>query len=378
MIDNHKLSESKEGLSWISQFNSPEDKKTAKTLLDNIKFVDDSELKTSIQNLVNEFKLNNEVTCLLVAREPDDTLDYWLDDKLQTPLKVNTEDIGSEGYFCKLARDLCKGNTLLDHPSLNKMKETNCRHILILDDIGGSGNRITKFVDWITRNKTIRSWMSLKLIDINICVYAITKEAQEVLKRNSKIKTLIAAQFVDKNTFISDDSECEKIKALCINYGNIVNPRMKEYYLGYGNAFSLLVFDYGCPNNVPYILWGDSYPKNKWQPLFTNKNNTLNLNTVTNTVVSPLKKEIKHEKELKSLLFLLSKKSYNIEYYSSYMHVNIFLIKNWLQKLLELQWIDSVYKVTPQGRNILRQVKKEEKDSEQLVDIDAIYYLKSK
>src|SRR5690606_27745323 len=55
---------------------------------------------------------------------------------------------------------------------------------------------------------------------------------------------------------------------ICKKYGRLSHKRWGMWW-GYRKTMCMLIFEHGCPNNVPAFLWGsiDTSPEN-WLPLF--------------------------------------------------------------------------------------------------------------
>ena len=79
------------------------------------------------------------------------------------------------------------------------------------------------------------------------------------------------------NIGISLESQLEAIKQLLIKYASRTNKNGAA--LGYGDNCSPVVFQYGCPNNSPAILWANGKPNKKtnsisdqrWDSLFSER-----------------------------------------------------------------------------------------------------------
>src|SRR5690606_2445093 len=63
-------------------------------------------------------------------------------------------------------------------------------------------------------------------------------------------KTAIRYEHLVTNSFINEN---DSLKKLCQKYGDRLSDRGS--ILGFGEQLSPIIFQYGCPNNAPGILW---------------------------------------------------------------------------------------------------------------------------
>ena len=136
---------------------------------------------------------------------------------------------------------------------------------MLVDDVCGSGKRITDYWQWILPRR-IKSLLSLKNCELWIVLYTIAPADRKMLKRvlsnfpitDHLITTLPEA--VD-GILLSDE-----FRDLCVAYGGRIG--MNSVALGYRESCCHVVFEHGCPNNLPAMLWAN---RGTWKALFPNQ-----------------------------------------------------------------------------------------------------------
>lgn len=276
-LSEHPLSKE-----WISQFNTPEDRALASHMLNQLKFISEREFESHIENSLIKLqkKLNQTIAVYPIIPAPSKEVSGY--DLFTGGVSVNRESDGREvgrrrkygsedrvGHFVsKLQEQFRRGtgsSTIECIPTINQIKTQKIQHIVLIDDISGSGHRITDF--W--RNcvpRTIKSLLSYKRIELWIMLYTITQNGKKVLKKGIKkfpIDTHLITILPETNHHFFLN---EELVRLSLNYAKMID--MESCGLGYKESAGMTIFEHGCPNNVPAILWA----KNKhWKGLFPNR-----------------------------------------------------------------------------------------------------------
>ncbi len=206
----------------------------------------------------------------------------------------HTANIGSEGRIVSIIRQFCKRNKkkFLNHPTLERLRKTKCDAILCVDDFIGSGGRAHDFLDALWQERTIVSWHSSKHIVFHVIAYSATEEGVKRTKQHKSSPDVHV--YRDCPTFASlpwSKERKESVIKLCEKYGKKANKRRGHLWLGYKKTMAAIVFEHGCPNNVPAIL----VEKNdKWIGLFPDR-------VVTSKTLSVFSSEIPKEANLNVL-----------------------------------------------------------------------------
>ena len=286
------LSETERGQRWLSNF-LPEDEGTAVKLLDRVTVVSREkmfiEIKEKIKEIMEEEMVPDPVLPI-PARSGDflrkkDSVPVLFED--YSPDHPIPPTPGSEGAIGNLVRDLCEihGKIFIDPEKVSNLddirltEERRIRSIIIVTDYIGSGEEIEKNIASIVKNKTIRSWMSYRLVKIYIVCYAVSSYAFNFLQYKSP--SVAEIFYVQKVRSIKDEDEIwtphlrESVEKLCTSetYIKRKDRKKRKDLLGFKNSGILFVPSNRVPNNIPFILRMErGNPRGRddkeWYPLF--------------------------------------------------------------------------------------------------------------
>lgn len=269
-------------IDWVSQFDQ-RDQPLAELLARKLTLISHTEFERNISNLIeDEAKRFDSPIALYAVRELDKEHPCSYFDQVRGAAGLDAVgrgvDIGSEGRIAAIIRSLAKAQPekYLNHPDVAELRQQRARRIFVVDDIIGSGTRTRNFLDAIWRDASIRSWWSRGLIRFSVISYSSTLQGTEevaksaclgsVNQRNSIRLTRACPTMLD--VFL-EEGEHTAIASLCRTYGKKTSkPGMS---LGYKDTMAMLVFEHGCPNNTPSILWAPKTTKKRWEPLFPNR-----------------------------------------------------------------------------------------------------------
>ncbi len=274
-----KLLLTQRGQSWLSLFRL-EDREAASRLVRALTLVSHSAFQRDLsRRIVETAKSVGSPVALFAARElnPSRLADF-LAKFNETGALSNVDavpagsDLGSEARVAATIRSLCKAHPheLLNHPNIRLMRETQCKAIIVVDDLIGSGQRVKKYLEALWTNRSVRSWWSRKDIQFFVVSYAVTEEGAKLVSKLKCGPSLVYNRICPTLRSLpwSRDRKFE-VSDLCERYGD--NTASRRFIFGYQGSAALLVFEHGCPNNVPAILWARSKEGRIWQPLFPEK-----------------------------------------------------------------------------------------------------------
>ena len=281
----------KRGRDWLSGFRRA-DWDIARRLVDGLTLVPHAAFSRAVEDLVRaEAEVSDGPIALFSVREIKSHKPYF-DQATKGRYRAKNvgtvdavgrgADIGSEGLVSNLLRNIQRSESedkFLSHPSIRTMRSHKCRKIVLVDDLVGSGKRVTTFLESMWQERTIRSWWSLDLIRFVVIAFAATDAGTRLLKRTACSPNVVADR--DCPTFHElpwPSQMKKKIVRLCSTYSKETNKRHMS--LGYRDQMASLVFEHGCPNNVPAILWAQSADNRSWQPLFPNRSVTADQGSV--------------------------------------------------------------------------------------------------
>lgn len=269
-----ELSETPRGRAWLANFQIDE-QPYARMLLDGLDLVGQDRLRTGlIQAVKRVTAVVKGPVALVPVREMPWGQSYYKGDKNAKPqLLLSNSFPGSEAIIANLAGSLRRGEgphgDFVAAPSLRNMRDAKCRTVIFLEDFSGSGDRIVRFHKSFLQHKTIRSWISYKLIKIHIVAFAMTIRAEDRLKQKFGEGCVhyhqICPTFSTRNWTISERSGIEGICRKYHGNGTQVGP------YGFQDSRAIMAFSHSVPNNIPPILWQLFFSGMKWSPLFVNK-----------------------------------------------------------------------------------------------------------
>ncbi|TYC64490.1 hypothetical protein FMN50_00500 [Rhodobacterales bacterium] len=296
--DERLLIYSEQGQKWLNQFE-PLDLEVAIKLANSLTLVSHSEFQRKLKKQIMSVADTYDGAVALYAVRELATRDWrpipffeqvLVDEASQTVNSLSaSSDQGSEAIVAQVIRSFSKENPkkYLNHPTKEKMKETKCNTILFIDDIVGSGKRVRDFIDSFLSDKTIRSWRSLKYVNFDVVSYSATDSGYDsVISHRSAPKLHIERDAPSFHTIPMRTEMRDKIFALCRKYGRIANKRRKNMWFGFHEGMAAIVFEHGCPNNTPGILWEPDFKNSNWIGLFPNR-------TVSSSTQSVFPEEVK-------------------------------------------------------------------------------------
>lgn len=267
-----QIDSSPEIATWLSQFNSEEDRLTAKQMLLRLRFVSSDRFSLWLKQTLADFSIEEKHAIFAVRKlvdpqgRKDSKLTYF-DEQGCAPKRPSGSQ-GSEDLVNSVIANHLKNTALsqvfFDHPSIEVMRREKIRHIVLIDDSIGSGNRIVEFVNALLANKTFRSWWGFGWIKVTVISYArnssgagyIYKNVHEGSKPDRKFrnkdKISFSSAYVYKSEWMEQNwgEKYAEIHRLCVKT-TVVS---KNYRLGYKNSFSNIIFFHSVPNNIPGVL----------------------------------------------------------------------------------------------------------------------------
>jgi len=281
-----KLLHTEKGIQWLNQFEEL-DREMASSLANNLTLISHNEFERNltltmtrvVENIpgpiaffaIREMERIKSGTNICTFKRQS-LVPYYqqavkCDNDSVIPLG-NTADIGSEGRVAAIIRQFCKKNknVYLNHPTLERLRITKCKSIVCIDDFIGSGSRAFDFIDALWMERTIRSWHSSKVINFHVIAYSGIENGIEYIRKHKSSPSVHI--YRDAPTFDLlpwSKERKEELYNLCKKYGRRANKKKSHMWLGFKETMCALVFEHGCPNNVPAILVEDN--KN-WIGLF--------------------------------------------------------------------------------------------------------------
>jgi len=272
---------------WLQQFEA-QDIETAKLLIRSLELVETSEVELWLETQALEFARGQAVpVALYAARSMDPGEKYFLGrGSSPVPCGHGRDGTGSDAMVANLVTRLARANRelFLDHPSLDVMANIRCRSILLLDDVVGSGRTAREFVLEFAGNRTVRSWLSGKLVNLHYFSYLTYSKAPfltKMLRADAARRKIQVSRSPDLQFYYCHwpgrgrsswtPSENRRIDELCRKYSERLGHGVgRTYWAGYGKCMGMVIMEHSCPNNAPSILWFEN-DKGSFAPLFPRK-----------------------------------------------------------------------------------------------------------
>lgn len=237
-------SQSRRGVRWLANFPLS-DRACAARLLDAMRFVGSVEFRTNMDLLVRRAieDLGTSDVSTLVLGEPRRHVNYFSE-----PADLHRS--GSDGTVLEITERAARYAGAKYELNLDQMRTHQIHNLLVVTDNIGSGDQVLRILDFIRRNRTVRSWISNGWLRFHVLAYAITLGGLERLQRDRRISSV---RFVESSRGLDSaywsDAELRKVVSLCHTYAH-----KKSEALGRDGAFALTVFAHSIPNNVPAVV----------------------------------------------------------------------------------------------------------------------------
>ena len=256
---------------WLEQVEANVERRMLFKLLQNIRFVDDLEI-----------------------REMFSSAHRWIHRKLPVPIKRTrsqrrddilvsyADSLGKSGaHYAQLyasTNEIVSGNIVPPEQLRNRLGECETDRqigVVIVDDMIGTGSNLVERLS--TLNGIFRKARVGAEVPLSVIVLCGTIEGERRVRTQlGKLMTnadLHICETLDSRHFAFDDTigiwesenERDAAKSLVINLGVRVQRRKP---LGYSDQGLLLTFSRNCPNNTLPILHGSRRGGKQWVPLF--------------------------------------------------------------------------------------------------------------
>lgn len=397
-------SDTSSGRAWLANFSQP-DLNAATALLDSLRFVG---LDTLRNDLIIQLESLREAkgvpgpALLLPERKLKDLGDGSHLDKAKAVAYVDfhpggkiSSTPGSEGIIGIALHSFAVAGTedpenpwIAPDAPLEYLRERHCRSIVLVTDYCGTGNQVSVLADTLARNKTIKSWRSLKLIEIHVLSFAASTIALRALDAHpavDAVHTIEAAPTLDTAPW------SKKLKREIVDLCQR-ESRIEGYSLGYKGSGGLLATGRRAPNNLPAIFWQEV---EGWSPLFPQRKVTPEvaadlsgyqesepLSALAARVGQPrvsgnqrLEYMRSASRELLRALLVVHRSAKTPTELAAALNAPVATAETLLETLRRLGFVDCEFRITPEGRaELLAQKRARRRTTAKLEGSDATYY----
>jgi len=251
-----KLEETPEAAAWLLQFKTV-DREVARQLLRRLTLISESEFDRNLQVEVEKIiaRVGNENIALFSITEPPNPFDT---DQTRRIKGSSTDRI--KHIIENISR--VHGNRVRANPTVESMRSERIRNIVLVEDFIGTGDRITGY--WKNSvSGSLKSWVSFRWTKVWLVTYAGLQEgfnAARTVIPLSPDRTLSVLPRKDDRLALTNP-----MRALADKYGR---PLRGRAWFGYGEGGGTVIFQHGCPNNTPAILWAQA---GRFNPIFPNR-----------------------------------------------------------------------------------------------------------
>ena len=291
------LSDTQRAVSWLENFQ-PEHRVLAKRLLDA--FVLDAwtsaraSLMDLITSVVEATRGSGPAWVLPVMDSGDirraktlskrDSLTVF--DNFDPGMDIPTMP-GSEGLIGHLLRDIQGPGVLPPGATTSALRRERTRTVIVVADTIETGGQVTKFVQALLSNSTLKSWRSFKWIRIVVLSYAASARGIDAINSYPGVDELrFVRQAPTIQTLPWTARDINAAIELCTHYS------LSKGALGYENHAGLFGFQDRVPNTVPKIF---RQKAPGWAALFEGMGGRVVPSDMVYELVSSLQIPVAHE-----------------------------------------------------------------------------------
>lgn len=285
------LSETEPAKNWINQFDS-KDQAKAELLLNSIKFVSHQEFESFLNTSLCKLAKSRKIAVYPIISPSENEADRFrlLTGTLNASVRVlrrnkkstamveetkyeKRKQYGSEDRVGQILENISRSQSNIEVvPNIKTLFAQRIKKIVLVDDICGTGTRILNFYK-SEIPKGLKRYISADLFEVYVVVYAKTTMGEGRIRQKLKKLSKNPDRFISNFQVKDFDPALEE---MCAKYAIKYVDRKG---LGYKNSLCNIVFEHGCPNNVPEILHRDGEKEKgikKWNALFPQRSTANN------------------------------------------------------------------------------------------------------
>ena len=266
---------------WIDQVESAEEKRLLFTLLENLKFVTEGQIREKLKIAHDKVKATLPLGEIIKSKKQKrrDIVVCYIDGQAKSGQDLAAKYVRENSVPTKNVI-----SSKLFSEGIAKIEidqDVTINGIVLIDDIVGTGKSFSSnFEKFINENFKFIVQRSIRVsIVVLISTEAGAKAIDKVIDKFKDLEiTFMPMEMLDPKHYAfsenkeiwKDDHDFEMAQALCNRIGSYIQ---KKDPLGYDGQGLLITFADRCPNNSLPILHGSSDGDVKWKPLFERPKN---------------------------------------------------------------------------------------------------------
>lgn len=251
-----RIEETEGGRRWLQQFQVV-DREVARQLLRRLTLVSHSQFETNLQKTIGSVleRIGPENCGLFAVTELRPAAASG---------KARRVPGSSADRVAHILENVSRvrGARVSFNPTVDAMRAERVKNIVLVDDFIGSGDRISSYWHNLVP-RSVKSWLSYKWTKLWVVVYAGLASGLNATRRTlpvSKERLLTVIPERDPRLGLT-----EAMRDLAYKYGAALR---KSAWYGYSGGGGTVIFQHGCPNNTPAILWAQ---RTRFKPIFPNR-----------------------------------------------------------------------------------------------------------
>jgi len=247
---------------WLAQFPLV-DREVGRQLLRSLRLISNSQFERDLDEVLERLMhdVGEESLCLMSVPE----LVSQKRERLH-PGKIFRQAGSSSDRIRNYLENFARVHSkrVRAHQTIESMRAERVRNVVLVEDFIGSGRRIATYLKQ-TMHPSLKSWISYGWTKLWIVAYGALSEGVWAIKRggyrlsSNRFRLVTPAAYSQR--FLS-----EPVIEFC--RGQAYRTIRSAIPLGFNGGAANLIFEHGCPNNAPVILWSMG---RQYKPLFPNR-----------------------------------------------------------------------------------------------------------
>ena len=383
------------GTTWLEGF-AREDREAARDMVRGLTIISFSDFKHEIEQLIysQSRQVEGPIALFNVREASHVRSDQAHPNFIDSDLVPRCKPIGSEGHMASIITGVVRSDKgkFFSQPDIESMRQSRCSLIVLVDDLIASGKRVSEYIETLLKKPSLRSWVSLEYTRFHVITFAgLDTGVRRIQRLKCRPRVFSVIECPSFMRLPWKQERRTAVRNLAEKYASKTSWR--NIPLGYDRCMVSLVFEHGCPNNAPPILWAEGRKPDAWHPLFPNRVFTHQLPDVfppeiargdprsalievgqqrlAHTVDQPSLKADKHRLVLLGLIAKGQRKNAALTFATGLSNKSLERI---LEDFMRCNWITTSRRITSSGVSELRYARKSGHAREEIPTRGTDYY----